>query len=145
PVLVGWWGLSGLFWTIACLGLASLAVARWMVPVVPRTGARTMQGASARAVLLHTDLLRLNFGVFVLHLIQVALFVVTPSLLARLGGLDARDLWRVYLPVILVSFVLMVPAVFVAEKRRAHRGALRAAVAGLIVVCALLPLAAHGF
>ncbi|AUL13438.1 MFS transporter [Bordetella bronchiseptica] len=145
PVLVGWWGLSGLFWTIACLGLASLAVARWMVPVVPRTEARTMQGASARAVLLHADLLRLNFGVFVLHLIQVALFVVTPSLLARLGGLDARDLWRVYLPVILVSFVLMVPAVFVAEKRRAHRGALRAAVAGLIVVCALLPLAAHGF
>ena len=145
PVLVGWWGLSGLFWTIACLGVVCLAVARWVVPVVPRTQARAMQAARPREVLLHPDLLRLNFGVFVLHLVQVALFVVAPALLAKAGGLDARELWKVYLPVILVSFVLMVPVVFVAEKRRAHRGALRAAVAGLALVCALLPMASQGF
>ncbi|MCH6088521.1 MFS transporter, partial [Salmonella enterica] len=82
-------------------------VARWVVPVVPRTQARSMQAASPRQVLTHTDLLRLNFGVFVLHLIQVSLFVVVPALLAKVGGLDARELWKVYLPVILVSFVLM--------------------------------------
>ena len=85
PVLVGWWGLSGLFWTIACLGVVCLAVARWVVPVVPRTQARAMQ-AARREVLLHPDLLRLNFGVFVLHLVQVALFVVAPALLAKVGG-----------------------------------------------------------
>lgn len=145
PLLVGWWGLSGLFWTIACLGLASLAVARWFVPVVPRTGDRGMTSARPREVLLHGDLLRLNFGVFCLHLIQVSLFVVVPAILARLGGLDAHDLWKVYLPVILVSFVLMIPVVFVAETRRAHRGALRAAVVGLIVVLGLMPLASSGY
>ncbi|MNI20772.1 Inner membrane transport protein YajR [compost metagenome] len=145
PVLVGWWGLSGLFWTIACLGVICLAVARFVVPVVPRTQARTMQSARPMEVLTHRDLLRLNFGVFVLHLIQVSMFVVVPALLAKVGGLDARELWKVYLPVILVSFVLMVPVVFVAEKRRAHRGALRAAVAGLVLVCALMPAASHGF
>jgi MFS family permease len=145
PLLVGWWGLPGLFWTIACLGLASLAVARWVVPVVPRTGDRGIKTARPAAVLLHSDLLRLNFGVFCLHLIQVSLFVVAPAVLARIGGLDAQQLWKVYLPVILVSFVLMVPVVFVAEKRRAHRGALRAAVIGLIVVLALMPWASSGF
>jgi MFS family permease len=145
PLLVGWWGLSGLFWTIACLGLASLAVARWVVPVVPRSDERSMSSARAMDVLGHGDLLRLNFGVFCLHLTQVSLFVVVPGLLARAGGLDAHDLWKVYLPIILVSFVLMVPVVFVAEKRRAHRGALLAAVAGLIVVLVLMPLASHGF
>ncbi len=145
PVLVGWWGLHGLFWTIACLGLASLAVARWVVPVVPMTQARSMQQARASEVLRHGELLRLNFGVFVLHLIQVALFVVVPSLLARTGGLDLGALWHVYLPVILLSFVCMVPVIFVAEKHRAHRAALRAAVAGLALVCALLPLAAQSF
>ncbi len=145
PVLVGWWGLHGLFWTIACLGLASLAVARWVVPVVPRTGARSMQPARAGEVLKHVELLRLNFGVFVLHLTQVALFVVLPAMLARLGGLDIRALWHVYLPVILVSFVCMVPVIFLAEKRRAHRAALRAAVAGLVLVCGLLPLASQSF
>jgi MFS family permease len=145
PLLVGWWGLSGLFWTIACLGVASLAVARWFVPLAPRTGDRGMRAARPREVLLHGDLLRLNFGVFCLHLIQVSLFVVVPALLARLGGLDTHDLWKVYLPVILVSFVLMVPAVFLAETRRAHRGALRASVVGLVVVLGLMPLAAHAY
>ncbi|OZI41568.1 MFS transporter [Bordetella genomosp. 4] len=145
PLLVGWWGLSGLFWTIACLGVASLAVARWVVPVVPRTDARSMNNAGPHAVLAHTDLLRLNFGVFVLHCTQVALFVVVPALLAHTGGLDTQALWKVYLPIIVVSFVLMVPVIFIAERRRAHRGALRAAVAGLIVVCALLPMASQGF
>ena len=57
------------FWAIAGLGVVCLAVARWVVPVVPRTQARSMQAASPRQVLTHTDLLRLNFGVFVLHMI----------------------------------------------------------------------------
>ncbi|MVW71277.1 MFS transporter [Bordetella sp. 15P40C-2] len=145
PLLVGWWGLAGLFWTIACLGVASLAVAAYIVPVVPRTAARSMKEARPGEVLAHKDLLRLNFGVFVLHCIQVALFVVVPTLLVQSGGLSTESLWKVYLPIILVSFVLMVPVIFVAERHRAHRGALRGAVAGLVVVCALLPLASQGF
>lgn len=144
PVLVGWGGLPGLFWTIACLGLACIAVACWVVPDAPRA-VPPAAPARPRQVLMHRDLLRLNAGVFVLHMIQVALFVVVPALLARLGGLAAQDLWKVYLPVIVLSFVLMVPVIFAAEKRRAHRGALRAAVAGLALVCALMPLASHGF
>lgn len=144
PVLVGWWGLSGLFWVIAALGLICLGVARYVVPLAPRTDARSMD-ASAREVLRHRDLLRLNLGVFVLHFTQVALFIVIPGLLAQLGGLAPSDLWRVYLPVILVSFVLMVPVVFVAERQRAHRGALRACVALLAVVLFAMIWLRHGF
>jgi predicted MFS family arabinose efflux permease len=96
-------------------------------------------------VLTHTDLLRLNFGVFCLHFIQIAMFVVIPPLLLRLGNLDAAELWKVYLPVIFGSFVFMVPAIFVAEKRRAHRAMLRLSVAGLVLVCAFLPWASHNF
>lgn len=144
PMLVGWWGLSGLFWTIACLGFASLIVARWVVPVVPPLSVRP-SAVRARHILTHGDLLRLDFGVFSLHLIQVALFIVVPATLLRRGGLDAHELWKVYLPVIVASFILMLPIVLIAEKRRAHRGALRAMIAGLIMVCALLPWASQGF
>src|SRR6185312_390741 len=91
------------------------------------------------------DLLRLNFGVYSLHFIQVSLFVVAPALLLSTGGLQDDQLWKVYLPVILASFVLMVPGVIYAEKRRAHRGALLCSVAGLVVVCGLLPAASHHF
>ena len=144
PMIVGSTGLAGLFWTIALLGVVCLAVARFVVPVVPPTP-KPLQPARPMQVLTHTDLLRLNFGVFCLHLIQIAMFVVIPPLLLKLGNLDAAELWKVYLPVIFGSFVFMVPAIFVAEKRRAHRAVLRMAVAGLVLVCAFLPWASHNF
>jgi MFS family permease len=144
PMIVGSTGLAGLFWTIALLGVVCLAVARFVVPVVPLTP-KPLQPAHPMQVLTHTDLLRLNFGVFCLHLIQIAMFVVIPPLLLKLGNLDAAELWKVYLPVIFGSFVFMVPAIFVAEKRRAHRAMLRMAVAGLVLVCAFLPWASHNF
>ncbi|MDN3988183.1 MFS transporter [Zwartia vadi] len=144
PLIVGSTGLAGLFWTIALLGVVCLAVARFVVPVVAPTP-KPLHPARPRQVLTHTDLLRLNFGVFCLHLIQIAMFVVIPPLLLKLGGLDAESLWKVYLPVIFGSFIFMVPAIFVAEKRRAHRAMLRLAVAGLVLVCAFLPWASQNF
>lgn len=144
PLIVGAGGLAGLFWSIALLGVVCLAVARFVVPVVP-PAAKPAQPARPMQVLTHIDLLRLNFGVFCLHLIQVAMFVVVPPLFIKLGGLSSAELWKVYLPVIFGSFIFMVPLIFVAEKKRAHRAMLRLAVAGLVVVFALLPLASQGF
>lgn len=144
PLIVGAGGLSGLFWSIALLGVVCLVVARFVVPVVP-LAAKPLQPARLMQVFTHTDLLRLNFGVFCLHLIQVAMFVVVPPLFIQLGGLSSAELWKVYLPVIFGSFIFMVPLIFVAEKKRAHRAMLRLAVAGLVVVFALLPWASQGF
>lgn len=144
PLIVGSTGLAGLFWTIALLGVVCLAVARFVVPVVAPVP-KPLQPARPMQVLTHKDLLRLNFGVFCLHFIQIAMFVVIPPLLLRLGKLDTAELWKVYLPVIFGSFLFMVPAIFVAEKRRAHRAMLRLSVAGLVLVCAFLPWASHNF
>jgi len=144
PLIVGAGGLSGLFWSIALLGVVCLLVARFVVPVVP-LAAKPAQPALAMQVFTHTDILRLNFGVFCLHLIQVAMFVVIPPLFIKLGGFSSAELWKVYLPVIFGSFIFMVPLIFVAEKKRAHRAMLRLAVAGLVVVFALLPWASQGF
>jgi MFS family permease len=134
PLLVGWGGLPGLFWTIAALGLAALGVAAWVVPAAPPTPP-SVGKIPFRTVLLNPDLLRLNLGVFTLHLIQVALFVVVPATLVRIGGLEASTLWRVYLPVIVVSFLVMVPIIGVTERFSTHRQTMRAAVGALLLVC----------
>ncbi|HLS42743.1 MAG TPA: MFS transporter, partial [Paenalcaligenes sp.] len=68
PVLVGQFGLSGLFWVISLLGFVCLLIAAFLVPAVPRNPDPIVQGR-ARDVLAHRDLLRLNFGVFALHFI----------------------------------------------------------------------------
>lgn len=144
PLLVGQFGLSGLFWAISLLGFVCLLIGAFAVPAVPRAQA-AMAGAKIGDVLRHADLLRLNFGVFCLHFILMALFVVAPAMLASLGGYGPERLWEVYLPVILISFILMVPAVFYTETRRAHKVALEVAVAGMVAVLALLPFASQSF
>ncbi len=144
PVLVGEFGLSGLFWAISLLGFVCLLIASFVVPAVPQAQAPIVQ-ASPRDVLGHIDLLRLNFGVFCLHFILMAMFIVAPGLLENLGGYTTASLWKVYLPVILLSFVLMVPAVFYTETRRAHKRAMDYSIAGLVVVLALMPLASDNF
>ncbi|WP_368649360.1 MFS transporter [Castellaniella ginsengisoli] len=138
PLLVGEFGLSGLFWAISLLGFVCLLIAMFFVPDVPRSEADIVQ-ATVRDVLGHRDLLRLNFGVFCLHFILMSLFMVAPGLLGSLGGYDSATLWQIYLPVILASFVLMVPAVFYTETHKAHKPALEWAVLGLAVVLGLLP------
>ena len=140
PVLVGQFGLSGLFWAISLLGFVCLLVAAFVVPSAPKAPASIVQ-VTAGQVLRHMDLLRLNFGVFCLHFILMSLFIVVPGILATLGGYGTQDLWKVYLPVILVSFVLMVPAVFWTETRKRHKHALELAVLLLMVVLALMPWA----
>ena len=56
------------------------------------------------------------------------LFIVVPGVLATVGGFGTSSLWKVYLPVMLLSFVGMVPAVFYTETRKRHKGALELAV-----------------
>lgn len=138
PLLVGEFGLSGLFWAISLLGFVCLLIAMFFVPDVPKSEADIIQ-ATPRDVLGHRDLLRLNFGVFCLHFILMALFMVAPGMLGRLGGLDSGSLWQVYLPVILASFVFMVPAVFYTETRKAYKPALEWAVLGLAVTLGAMP------
>lgn len=144
PLIVGASGLTGLFWTIALLGVICLAVAGWVIPSAPVT-IKMDDSARPLQVLTNTALLRLNFGVFCLHMTQVALFVVVPPLFIKLGDLQSAELWKVYLPVIFGSFLLMVPAIFWAETRKAHVKLLRVAVAGLVLVCALLPVSSGDF
>lgn len=145
PVLVGWGGLQGLFWVIAGLGVVAFVVAAWVVPVVPKDIHAPAQTGTAREVLGHGGLIRLNIGVFSLHLTQVALFVVVPPLLAKFGGISADHLWYAYLPVIFVSFLFMVPIVFFTETRRMHVLTLKLCVMLLIVVGAGLALASSGW
>ena len=66
-------------------------------------------GIGAMASTLHDILM--NIGIFVLHMVQMAMFVVLPHALVDHGGLAAAEHWKVYLPALLLSFVLMIPAI----------------------------------
>ena len=142
PPLYSAVGLSGIFWLTGALALGAIVLVARGVPAEPvRMTPRTPTRFTA--VLADRHLLRLNLGVFALHLMQIAMWVVMPAALVAAGGLSAGEHWKVYLPAVLASFVVMVPAIILAEKRGIMRPVFLAAVALLVVVQAGLWLLGH--
>ncbi|MDE2306323.1 MAG: MFS transporter, partial [Gammaproteobacteria bacterium] len=82
-------------------------------------------------VLGNTELLRLDFGIFALHAMLTASFLAIPQMFARTLHLGAGRDWMVYLPVLLVSVAVMVPAIVIAEKRRRMKSVLVGSVIAL--------------
>jgi MFS family permease len=129
PWLAGLIGLHGLFALTGLLALTGIAIVLWWVPPEPKIHASAERG-SVLEVLKEPALLRLNFGVFVLHAVQLAMWVALPALLVA-AGLDKARHWQVYLPAVLASFLVMGMTLFPLEKRGYLRAVFLSAV-GLI-------------
>jgi MFS family permease len=133
PIVFHLVGMSGLFTLVGVLSVLAVGVVLWIVPDAPKP---VHVRAPFAEVLRNVELLRLNFGVLVLHATQTALFLVVPRILEG-GGLPVASHWKVYLPVMGLSFVMMVPAIIAAEKRGKMKPVLVGAI-GLILIGQLL-------
>jgi len=131
PPLTGAIGLAGLFWLTAALAVAGIAVVLLFTPAEPVQHVDVPRGR-LQDVWLHPHLWRLDLGVFVLHTVQMAMWVVVPGLLVQAGLAKAQH-WHLYLPAILASF-LMMGGLFSAERRGHMRTVLRLGVALLFLV-----------
>ncbi|WP_162878211.1 MFS transporter [Trinickia diaoshuihuensis] len=139
PIVYQWVGMNGLFALVGVLSLLAVGVVLWIVPDAPKP---VHVRAPFAEVLHNVELLRLNFGVLVLHATQTALFLVVPRILVA-GGLPVASHWEVYLPVMGLSFVMMVPAIIAAEKRGKMKPVLCGAIALILIGQLLLGLAPH--
>lgn len=126
PALYAAVGMQGLFHLTAVLAVCGIAVVLWGVPAgvdtpqgsrTPGQSAATSRRTSLRDVLRDAELMRLNFGIFALHFVQMAMFVVLPAWLVERAGLPLPDHWMLYLPVVLVSFALMTPPLGWSERQ----------------------------
>jgi MFS family permease len=121
PVLHDWIGVPGIFWLTGVLALGGIVILQFAVPKPSRSmHHRDAEAVSAffRAVIADTELLRLDLGVFTLHMILTASFVVLPFALKDHAGIAVAHHWHIYLPVLLISLLTMVPLVVIAEKYR---------------------------
>ena len=134
PILAGAIGVSGIFWLMVGLALVGIVITLFVVPrpqyLRVHRDTETVSGMLG-SVLKSEELLRLDFGIFTLHAMLTASFLVVPSLLHARLNVDSRSQWQVYLPVLLLSVAVMVPAIIVAEKYRRMKGVFVGAVAGL--------------
>ena len=132
PALDQWIGLAGLFALTGILAMSAVWVVWLLVPDAPPPRARHGSGV-ARASSFDPELLRLNLGIFVLHVMLYAMFIVVPSRLIS-AGLDLSSHWKLYLPVVLVSFVIMVPPILYVDRRNRPKPVLLLAIALLLAV-----------
>jgi predicted MFS family arabinose efflux permease len=118
PLLSSIYGLSGLFWFTALLALVAIIVLWCAVPSQPILVNKEVSPAKELfgRVLSDKHLLRLNLGIFSLHFVLTALFSTLPNLLVDVLGLNVEHHWKVYLPVLGLSFVVMLPAMIFADK-----------------------------
>jgi MFS family permease len=147
PIIADSFGLSGLFWFIALLTLVAMALMQFMVPSsvnkAPR-GDNVALPAQISRFILHPQLSRLNWGVFILHMALTACFVTLPKQFVA-SGLSLDNQWQVYLPALLGSFLLMVPFMIFAMKKQKEKPMFSAAISLLIIALVLLWYLPSGF
>ncbi|WP_242451526.1 MFS transporter [Fluviibacter phosphoraccumulans] len=143
PVIFGWVGLGGLFWLTCVLGLGAFWALFRLVPAAPPLPA--VVPGTFRQMLVEPRLIRLNLGVFILHAIQIAMWVAVPALLIQLAGLPLQQHWMIYVPAVVASFFVLWPAMMQAErhKRMAQVFAFAVVLIGLVQLGFVL-LVGHG-
>jgi MFS family permease len=136
PLLNQWIGVPGIFVMTALLTLAAIAVVKFVVPDPIHSHYHSDASAAPaklKDVLKNKQLLRLNYGIFALHAAQMAMFVVVPFAITKSSHMDVNQHWVIYLPVLLASFVFMVPAIIYAEKKAKMKQVFVGAVAIMLV------------
>ncbi len=145
PLLAAVIGVPGIFWLTAALALFGIAVTLLLVPTPPRV-VRHRDAEAVPALLLRVlrdrELLRLDFAIFSLHAILTASFLAVPALLGRALHLGSAAEWKLYLPVLAASIVLMVLAVLLAEKGSRMKEVFVATI--MVLAGSLLALALGG-
>lgn len=136
-------GLDGLFEFTGVLAIAAVAVTLWVVPpatpvLAPRRTTRLTE------LLFDPALWRLNLGVFVLHAVQIAFFIVMPGWLVERAGVPLSGHGPLYLIAVAVSIALMVGPLGWGERRGQMRLVFASAVGLLLAVLLVLMAEPHG-
>ena len=114
-------GLRGIFLLSAASGVGAILMIMFAfrhLPKVNYSKTRRLSWDSISEVLHNRELLRLNVGVFVLHLVMTANFLFLPTWIEGGLSLGRSQHWLFYAPVLIGSFLLMLPLLIAAEKKR---------------------------
>ena len=133
-------GVPGIFALTGILAIGAMGVIWRIVPPAPENPQPRISSllADFKSVLADPQLARLNWGIFALHAVLMALFIAVPFAL-RDAGMPLNQHWKVYLPVMLASFVLMLPAVMGAHVPSRLKRWFVASVALLLLVQVAMP------
>ena len=144
PPLTALWGVHGLFLLTGILALLAMFVVVYIVPNPTHHVSETkeLEQSHWSHVLFNPQLFKLHLGIFTRHAVQMALFVVVPTRLVKMG-LPVMHHWYIYLPAVLVAFAVMVKPIMWAERQHKVTKLLRSAALVLVITFGLFSYLMH--
>jgi len=141
PVLEGWFGVSGIFWTTSVLAGLAILIVLFVVPTPVTTKFHRdteVEFNWLKRVLSHSQLLRLDIGVLILHFVMTATMFTLPLIWVKQHGFELANHWWVWLPVLLLSVIPVLPLIIIGEKKRQLKQIVIMAVLALTIACLLI-------
>ncbi|KRO92828.1 MAG: MFS transporter [SAR92 bacterium BACL26 MAG-121220-bin70] len=143
PLITLKYGLSGIFWMTAILGALGVLIVLVLVPrrvEVQHNRETSTDLKQIVRLIKQTTLLRLNYGIFALHLALMAAFVAIPTILSDELGIEAQNLWWVYLLLLGGGFFIMLPGMIIAEKHNGQKWSFLVSVGAMMMATLALSL-----
>lgn len=142
PMVATWSGVGAIFWITAALGVIGIFILFVLIPSVKHVSQPKREALPAPELFWKTfknpELLRLNVGIFALHFVLMANFMVLPQILEQQLHIERGQHGMLYLPMLVVAFAIMLPFVIIAEKRRKIKSVFLLAIALLALMELLL-------
>lgn len=139
PMIAQSYGLQGVFFVTALMAIVGIIITLTIVPIAyTRTHSSEVTASKSNILnmLFNPQLLRLDLGVLILHWLMTSIFIALP-ILFKDSGLLVNEHWKVYLPVLFLSFVFMVPMLIIGAKKSIEKPLFIFAIA-LIVLASVL-------
>jgi len=141
PILEGWFGVSGIFWTTAGLAVLAILIISFIVPTPVNTRFHRdteVEYSWFKRVLSHPQLLRLDIGVLILHFVMTATMFTLPLIWVKQHGFELSQHWKVWLPVLFFSAALVLPFIIIGEKKKQLKQIMVMAVLALTIASLLI-------
>jgi predicted MFS family arabinose efflux permease len=145
PLLAAWMNVDGIFQLAVLFSIIALIILFTLVPSAPLMHHTDVEPSTQQflSLLKQPDLQRLNCGIFMLHIIFTASFVVIPISLQHMAGLHGKQQWWLYLPILFFAFLATLPVIIFAEKKQRVKEVFLGAIVLLSLAEFLLWIFAH--
>ena len=135
-------GLRGLFWLAAAMAIVGLILVWKVVPseeAIVYRNTFELSVDNLKAAVFDRSLNRLYLGTLAIHISMTSLFLAYPIELIEASGLARTSTWKVYAPVFLMSFLVMIPLIRIASRtERTKIGMIIAALMLFVANCGLM-------
>ena len=117
PTIGTTWGVDKLFLLTALLALFSIWLVIKKVPPAPKIVHHMQNKTSLKDILLHKELLKLFYSGFMQKGLMTVFFLLVPIIFTTKLGWNKTELWKVYIPALVVGFFALPLGAILAEKK----------------------------